>query len=343
MKDQPIEKLLPSYFQGTLSDDEKQMVEIWKEASEKNREIFNDSLKAWQGIEHLRRMKKYNAKKALLKVHSDIQHIQKNKFIHLFQKAAAILILPLLIATIYFATQPAKQEQTYTGWHTIKTPAGLRSEYVLPDGTKVFLNSKTSLSYQVALNGRTRNVKLDGEAFFEVAKNKKQPFIVNTGKIKIEVTGTKFKASNYANENLTEIVLVSGSINLFQGKYYGLKENLVQMSPGERASFIPNEDKIYVDKVNVNKYISWKDGILMFRKDSMKEVVRRLDRWFNVDIKLTGNELKNYVYTATFEDESLSQILELLKISAPINYKIKQRKMKEDQTFSKMEIEIMQK
>jgi transmembrane sensor len=343
VNEQPTEQLLPSYFQGTLSCKEKEKVENWKEISEENRQIFNDSLKAWQGIEHLQRMKKYNAGNALQKVHAKILNTAKNKFINIFQKVAAVLILPLFITTVYFATHRPHQMKTNTGWQTIKSPAGLRSEFVLPDGTKVFLNSKTSLGYPIAFNGHTRNVNLNGEAYFEVTKNIKSPFIVNTGKIQIEVTGTEFKASNYADENLTEVVLVSGSVNLFQGKYYGAKENLVKMNPGERASFKPEEDKIYIDKVNVDKYISWKDGVLMFREDSMPEVVRRLNRWFNADIKLTGKELNDYVYTATFEDESLNQILELLKMSAPIDYTIKPRERKMDKTFSKREIEIIQK
>ena len=115
------------------------------------------------------------------------------------------------------------------------------------------------------------------------------------------------------------------------------------MVPGQKAVFYEKGDKVYFDKVEVDKYISWKDGILMFRDDSMQDVVRRLNRWFNVDIKLTGKALENYVYTATFQDESLIQILDLLKMSAPIDYSIKQRERKRDKTFSKMEIEIIQK
>jgi ferric-dicitrate binding protein FerR (iron transport regulator) len=98
-----------------------------------------------------------------------------------------------------------------------------------------------------------------------------------------------------------------------------------------------------IDKVNTNKYLAWKEGLLVFREDPMPEVVRRLNRWFNVDIQLEGPELKGWAYTATFEDESLEQTLELLKISAPIDYTIKQREMNTDKTFSKMEIVIKQK
>jgi transmembrane sensor len=343
MNNQIIEELLPSYFKGSINKVDREKVEVWKEASKENRQIFADSLKAWEGIEQLRRMKKYNAEKALKNVNLRIEKHKSVSFFTLLQKVAAVLFLPLLFTTLYFATKTPTQQVADTIWQTIKTPAGQRSEFTLPDGTQVFLNSKTSLSYPVAFNGATRDVKIIGEAFFDVAENKEQPFIVNTGKIKVEVTGTEFKASNYPNENLTEIVLASGKINLFQGEYAKNRNVLGAMVPGEKATFYDNEDKVYFDKVEVDKYISWKDGVLMFRDDSMPDVVRRLNRWFNVDIQLTGDALEDYVYTATFQDESLIQILDLLKMSAPIDYTIKHRERKPDKTFSKMEIEIIQK
>jgi len=343
MNNKNIEELLPSYFRGSLNKTDREKVELWKEASKENRQHFADSLKAWEAIEHLRRMKKYDAEKALGKVNLRIEKSKSYKLVTLFQKVAAVLLLPLLFATLYFATKSPTQQTTDIAWHTIKTPAGQRSEIVLPDNTKVYLNSKTTLSYPLVFNKHTRDVKLSGEAYFEVAENKEHPFIVNTGEIKVEVTGTEFKASNYPDENLTEIVLASGNVNLFQGEYSKNRNILGAMVPGEKATFYEKEGKVYFDKVDVEKYISWKDGVLMFRDDSMPEVVRRLNRWFNVDIRLTGKALENYVYTATFQDESLVQILNLLKMSAPIDNTIKSRERKPDKTFSKMEIEIRQK
>ena len=326
---------MPTYFKGTVDNCQREKIGDWKDASEEDQQFFTDSFKAWEGIEHLRRMKIYNSEKALEKVS---RRIKKHSFVKLrnaFQKIAAVLILPLLVATLYLATRIPVTE-----WYTLKTPVGLRSELLLSDGTRVYLNSKTTLIYPLIFNGSTRDVTLSGEAYFEVAENKKQPFVVNTGKVNIEVTGTEFTASNYPDENLTEIVLVSGEINLFQGKYSKQKKNLHTMLQGEKATFDGNE--LYFDKVEVDKYTSWKEGILIFRDDSMKEVVLRLNRWFNVDIRLMGKSMEDYVYTATFQDESLIQILDLLKISAPIDYKIKQRDRKPDKTFSNMEIEIIQ-
>lgn len=343
MKKSKIEELLPFYFEGGLSEEDETEVEKWRVSSDTNQKIFEESKKAWEGISLLRAMKKYDSGKAMQKVHEKIGKQNKN-ILTVIQRIAAILILPFIISTLYFALQNQNVSSADAGnWHTITSPAGMRSEYTLPDGTKVHLNSQTSLSFPITFSGKTRDVVLNGEAYFEVAENKEKPFVVNTGKINIEVTGTEFKASNYSEESLIEIVLVSGSIQLFQGDYSHSKENITRLQPGEKACYNTNDDRLYIENVKVDKYISWKDGILMFRNDSMKEVVKRLNRWFNADIKLTGNDLKDYVYTGTFENESINQILELLKISAPIDYKINKRQKKNDQTFSKMEIEIIQK
>ena len=341
MKNSEIEEMLPLYFAKELSEQGEMEIEKWKNSSEENKQIFEESEKAWHGLIFLQSMKKYDSEKALEKVHKKIYN-QSRKILTIIQKIAAVLILPLVVATLYFALNSQRMVQKTSQLFTITSPAGMRSEYTLPDGTKVYLNSKTSLSFPISFNGSTRNVILNGEAFFEVAKNKKKPFIVNTGKINIEVTGTEFKASNYSNENLVEIVLVSGSVNLFRKGNHGSPKNITTLKPGEKASYNTNKDLLQIKDVKIDKYISWKDDILMFRNDSMEEVVRRLNRWFNADIRITGSELTNYVYTGTFEDESLEQILELLKISAPIDYKINKRRKKNDQTFSKMEVEITQ-
>lgn len=345
MNNHDIEALLPSWFEGTLSREQREKVEKWKEASEENRQLFTDSFRAWEELEQLRLMKKYDAEKALHQVNSKIKKHSGINIWTFFQKVAAILVIPLLLTTLYFAHKRSSTPvpaESFVAWHTLETPAGMRSEFILPDSTKVHMNSRTRLSYPLSFNGDIREVRLLGQAYFEVTRNQEAPFIVNTGKVNIEVTGTEFIASNYPHEHLSEIVLVEGGISLFQGDFTQSKKTITRMIPGQRAILKAGDNRLITSTVDVQKYRAWKEGILMFRDDPMPEVVLRLNRWFNVDIKLTGPELKDYVYTATFEDESLSQVLELLKISAPIDYSIKQRKRKADETFSKMEIEIKQ-
>ena len=155
----------------------------------------------------------------------------------------------------------------------------------------------------------------------------------------IEVKGTRFNVCNYLNETNSEFTLESGSVRLFAGNYKDEK-TLALIKPGERAQLDNNLNKLSVSKVDVEKQIAWKEGLLIFRDDKMDEVVLKLNRKFNVDIILQDPELKEYIYTATFEDESLSQILGLLKISAPVNYKAYKPIQLDDNSFSKQKIVI---
>ncbi len=338
---QYIEDLLPAFFEGKLTSENHKKVEHWKNADPENEKVFYQSKQVWEETELLHRMQKYNAQDALNAVNKKIRSKNSSTYIQWFQRIAAILILPLIVATLYFSLKKPSHSYADNDWYILKTGAGMRSEFVLPDGSKVFLNSNTTLKYPVAFTGCTREVEINGEAYFNVATNKKQPFIVNTGNVNVEVTGTEFKVSNYENEGMTEIVLIEGTVRLFQGRFAGEHQRFKALVPGEKATFIASDDKLYFERVDVEKYIAWKDGKLMFRDDSMEEVVRRLNRWYNVDIQLTGRDLGEYVYTATFEEESLIQVLDLLNLSAPIDYKIKQRERKTDNTFSKMQIEII--
>lgn len=267
---------------------------------------------------------------------------RKKKFIAFFAKAAAILILPLLIYTAYLTTKTSGKhyfESAEVTWQTVRTSAGMQSDFMLPDGSHVWLNAGSVLEYPVAFAHDIRQVKLTGEAFFDVKKDPSHPFIVNAGKMNIEVKGTRFNVCNYLNETNSEITLESGSVRLFAGNYKDEK-TLALIKPGERAQLDNNLNKLSVSKVDVEKQIAWKEGLLIFRDDKMDEVVLKLNRKFNVDIILQDPELKEYIYTATFEDESLSQILGLLKISAPVNYKAYKPIQLDDNSFSKQKIVI---
>lgn len=266
----------------------------------------------------------------------------KNKFMVFFAKAAAILILPLLAYSAYLTFKTPDKSiagSAQVAWQTVKTAAGMQTDFILPDGSHVWLNSGSVLEYPVAFAHDIRQVKLTGEAFFDVKKDRMHPFIVNAGKLNIEVKGTRFNVCNYLNESNSEITLESGSVRLFAGNFKD-KKTMTFIKPGERAILDNNLGKLSVSKVDVEKHTSWKEGHLIFRDDKMDEVVTKLNRKFNVDIRLQDPELKEYVYTATFEDESLAQILGLLKISAPVNYVAYKPIQLDDHSFSKQKIII---
>jgi transmembrane sensor len=267
---------------------------------------------------------------------------RKRKFLAYFAKAAAILILPLLAYSAYLTyntSHKSKIEPLEIVWQSVKTAAGMQTDFILPDGSHVWLNSGSELEYPVAFAHDIRQVKLTGEAFFDVKKDRLHPFIVNAGKLNIEVKGTRFNVCNYPNESNSELILESGSVRLFAGNYED-KKTLALIKPGECARFDIKLDKLSVSEVDVEKHTSWKEGLLIFRDDTMDEVVLKLNRKFNVEIILQDPELKDYIYTATFEDESLTQILGLLKISAPVDYQAYKPKQLADNSFSKQKIVI---
>lgn len=323
-----IEHLLPNYFSGEINEEDRQKVIRWKNLSAENNKLFKEMAAVWESGKILSQMEQFHAKEALKKVNLRLAcHVNPALSWGNIQRIAAVLLIPLLIYAGFLTFIQPKETNTVSDeitWQKVKTTQGMISELVLPDGTHVWLNSETKLEYPLIFE-TNREVNLSGEAYFEVKKDKQHPFVVNTGTVNVEVLGTSFNIANYPDENQTEVVLGSGKVRLFTGKQHD-KKAVSFLEPDQRAVFDKTTKEFAVNHVNIEKYIAWKDGILMFADDSMSEVIRKLSRRFNVDIELETYELNDYVYKATFKDESLSQVLDLLKLSAPIDYKIEPRK-----------------
>jgi len=337
-----MEHLLPEYFSGEISEGDREKVDQWKRASHENNKLFTEILAVWESGELLDRMEQFNAKDALEKINRRLLFHKKSVPIRQnIQKIAAVLLLPVLIYSgflTFYQFKASNSVPAETVWRKVSTAAGMMSELTLPDGTHVWLNSATELEYPLTFR-KNREVNLHGEAYFEVKKDPEHPFIVNTGTMNVQVLGTSFNVTNFPDENQTEVVLKSGKVQLFTGEYAD-REEVGFLSPGQAAVYNNMTKKLAVNEVNVEKYTAWKDGILMFVDDPMNEVVRKLSRWFNVDILLATRELDGYIYKATFKDESLFQVLDLLKLSAPIEYSVKARKLLPNGDYSKEKVII---
>ncbi len=353
-----IPYLFEKYLNGKCSNQEAREIVSILEDSGNDISLINEASTRWQSLnsgefEDSRTLENQVIMSQILdRLHHRMRLYEEEKakkfsvtkVFSLFSKVAAVLILPLLVYSIYLASLTTKTDRNafinnQMEWHTVKTPAGMQTDFLLPDGSHVWLNSGSVLKYPTHFAGDKREVEMSGEAFFDVAKDVSHPFMVNAGKMKIEVTGTRFNVINYTDELVTELILESGHVRLFSGKYEENK-TLANIKPGELAVLENANNHLIITNVDVSKYTAWKDGALIFRDDPMDEVVRKLNRWFNVEIILQSPELKNYVYTATYRDETLPQILELLKISAPIKYSIADRKRLPDNSYAKRKILI---
>jgi ferric-dicitrate binding protein FerR (iron transport regulator) len=340
MENQNDDHLLASYFAGKLTQAEIKAVENWRDASEENRLIFRHAEKVWRSLDLLQEMKQYKTDFALRKVNAKIgQATVKGQkgFLFYWQRVAAILLLPILILGGYYFFRNTGVENNTIVWQTITTPPGVKSQAQLPDGTKVWLNSESKLSYPSSFTRHERNIKLEGEAYFEVAKDKRHPFYVDLEKIGIEVTGTTFNVINYKEERQTEVILTSGKVKLLEQKE-NKRIGITEMEPGQKAVYGGSADKISLQRIDTEKYVSWIYGRLIFRDDPMTEVIRRLNRWFNVDIEIADPGIAQYIYTATFQEETIEQILNLLKRTSPIQYTIIPAQRLDDGSFGKQKI-----
>lgn len=247
-----------------------------------------------------------------------IQNEQKEtapKYIRLLQvlKYAAVLIIGVVISAMFF------QKNTNTDLtNNIVTGIGERTQVVLPDGTRIWVNSCSSVSYSYDYGTNSRNVYLKGEAYFQVAKNKELPFIVHSSGMRIQALGTSFNVSAYDNDGELSAVLLEGSISFKQSD--GNEEVL---TPGQKLTFSKASQKTAIEQVNAEAYVAWSHGETRFEHLKMEEITKRLQRIYHVTFVLDNEKIKNMHFTGTFRNyESLDQILKVINTNTNLDIKV---------------------
>lgn len=236
-----------------------------------------------------------------------------------FAAAASILLVVMLTVPMFFELKQKNDDASLLT--EITAPNGQIKEVELPDGTKIWLNPGSSVTYPLDLAKRNiRNVRLSGQAFFQVAKNAKHPFILEMGDIGLKVLGTSFNVSNYKEDPTIAIALKEGKIILFEGTY----ENAVQfteLTPGQLARYTKGRPGFSIEKTDVSRLTSWLNGELIFRDEPMENVFRQLERWYNVRILVDDPAINNYLFTATIKTENLDKILDLIEFTSKLDCK----------------------
>jgi len=209
-------------------------------------------------------------------------------------------------------------------YNTLKIPFGKKFRLELSDGTLVHLNSGTTLRYPVKfIAGQNRQVYLDGEAFFDVAKDKKHPFIVNADELNVRVLGTHFNVSNYPEDALTDVVLVEGSVGMYRSNEdFDASKNTI-LKPGFKGSFNKQNASIFTKPVITEIYTSWIEGGLTFRNMTFKNIITKLERRYNVTIINKNEKLANEKFNASFKEESIENVMSYFNEIHGINYTIK--------------------
>lgn len=250
-----------------------------------------------------------------------------------YYRIAAVILIPILAGTGFLLSRDRAVSSITAPKTSIYAPAGSRVSFTLPDGTEGMLNSGSTLTYRMPFI-TDRSVVLTGEAWFEVSHDEKHPFTVDAGDLDLTVLGTAFNVSAYPDEGYVEVVLESGKVLVNSEQY---NEGMV-MSPSEKLVY--ENGRVSRSTTDPSKYSSWTDGKLVFRSDSMSEVARRIERWYNVKVEIMDDDLEKYSFRATFEDDPLEEVLKFLGMTSPIRYEISPRYLAEDSTYTRSVVKI---
>jgi ferric-dicitrate binding protein FerR (iron transport regulator) len=213
-------------------------------------------------------------------------------------------------------------------YNTFTVPYGKRFDLLLSDGTQVTLNSGTSLKYPVQfLKAGSRQVFLDGEAFFSVAKDSVNPFIVNTNELNVRVLGTKFNLSSYPEDQFVNTTLLEGSVAVYnsQDTFDSSKASLLE--PGYRAEWNKHDKKILVEEADIAMHTDWLNGKIILRHLPFKNIVKKLERHYNVEIINNNQGLAEELFTASFDVETVDQVFKTFNSTYKMDYKINDRQI----------------
>lgn len=258
---------------------------------------------------------------------------RRTQFLIWSARVAAMIILPLLI--FWAARGFIRYEEFDNAVAEIHAPAWTRTSFTLPDGSTGWLNSNSTLKYKVNFR-KERHVELTGEAFFDVQKDSKNPFTVDAGDVSVKVHGTKFNVSSWEDENNIEVVLSEGIIELISDD----SDSSFILKPHELALYDRKGGSFTTAEVESNKYLSWTEGKLVFRNDPLDVVGRRLERWYNVDVEISGSFADDFRLRATFVDESLEEVLDWLSKSLNIAYSVEEKEMSSDNTYGRKKVKL---
>ena len=313
------EEVLTAYLRGELNAAEAAAVEAWYDASAANRRLLgeiyyilyvNDRINDTAGIDVERSLRQFKRR-----MHAG-RRISLRR-ITLRAAAAAAVAVILLAGGVTTVSLSKRLAQPLT----VITHLGERSQVVLPDGTKVWLNSASSVEYVAPFFSRERRVKMDGEAYFEVQHDAQAPFVVSTNGLDIKVLGTRFNIRNDDNDHRITTVLLEGAVKAYAS---GDEKAAVRLRPSQQLVFDTRTGAMRLtDEPSADRSINWIDGRFCFEHDTFAEIVAELKRYYNVDVRFMADALRSERFSGDFRvEDGIYHIMSVLQLTYKFTYKV---------------------
>jgi ferric-dicitrate binding protein FerR (iron transport regulator) len=324
-----IDELIITYLTKGLDKDAFSKLKNWISTSPENEKYFMQQQEIWFSAINKNEEVLYNKEKAFLKFKHRIKNqsiggkINKKRynFNQLYRYAA---IIPLLCMISYFSYWKGETNVKEAFSEIIvESPLGSRTKLYLPDGTLVWLNAGSRLAYSQGFGMDDRNIQLSGEGYFEVKRNERIPFEIKTKDLQVKVLGTKFNFRNYPEDTEAIVSLVKGKValnNLLKN------EKEVILYPNERVILNKKNCQMQIESVNASNALEWTNGYLFFDEELLPDILKKLERSYNVKIHIANDSLKAYRFYGNFirREQSIQEILEVLSLTQKIHYTIKE-------------------
>lgn len=320
-----IKSLIIAELDGDISILEKEQLYKWMSKSENNTRYYTEIKDLWEAslsntAEIAQTSREWERFTNRIASHPNKAKLRLSRVN--WYRVAAVLVIGLLLANLIF--QNFKPELPV--YLTSVAPEGSISQTILPDGTMIYLNAGSEIKYDVNTNSKTREVFINGEAWFDVERNEKRPFIVHTPYYDVKVLGTQFNVKTYEDEENVITTLEEGSIRVLSTDKLKLEEELI-LKPGEQLVYNKTEQKLHRQKVETRLFTSWKDNKLIFLDMSFSDLVKLLERKYGVDIEVADQSILAGHYSGTIKNETILEILNIIQHTHPIKYKIQGQKV----------------
>jgi len=306
-------ELLIKYIDGDATDSEKVSITHWLDANPENMKEYLalrklHDITIWQTSPVSKAEQETNSK--------DQRRSRKITFSEVM-KYAAILIVAIVVSRFIF---PEIKSVDTVAMQSLYVPAGQRAEITLEDGTKVWLNANTTLTFPNQFSGETREVSINGEGYFDVVSNKSKPFIVKTNKYDVKVWGTKFNVMAYSGNGNFETTLFEGSVEVLKS---GVEKGIL-IRPDQRIFLA--KDQLTIAPITDLNHQLWKEGIISFQDESFTELVNKLQLYFDMKIEVRNDKILNYHCTGKFRTkDGVEHILKVLKLRNKFDYTIDEK------------------
>jgi len=327
LENQNIDKVILAFLQGKATPNEIEILRKWMNDDKAHQDIFASIKLYWEdsipGVKFSHTDKAYiklmaNSSKGSFNESIDINAGNKIRKFSWLKVAAAFVIFFTFAGGVYYfinSNQPVTTEILLTTEIIKQNPKGQKLTTYLPDGSKVILNSLSKIKYSTPFIGKIRIVELEGEAFFEVTRDPIKPFEVISNGVTTTAIGTSFNVK-YNSNDLVEVALISGKVKVTNSSMKS-----VILNPGKSATVSQN-GKMHVQDFDYMEKAGWKDGILVFKNNSLPEIITKLEDWYGVEFSVDDKLLGRFHYTGNYENESLEEVLQGISFVHQFEYKI---------------------